>query len=107
MNSVEKAGMMMTLQTKIHLEENVPLLYAGVLANEVLNHFDERVLDGVNQWLAGTLPPEFAVGETSLADLRESTGASPFGALCMMDVFLRDPDSINAIRWADWRDDVK
>ena len=107
MNAVEKAKIMMTLQSKINLEEDVPLLYAGILANEVLNHFDERVLEGVNQWLAGTLSSEFTVGETSLADLQESTEASQFGALCMMDVFLRNPDSMNAIRWANWRDEVK
>ena len=106
MNAVEKARMMMTLQTKISLEENVPLLYAGVLANEALNHFDERTLEGVSRWLAGTLTPEFAVGETSLKDLQKTTGASLFGALCMLDAFLRNPDSMREIRWAEWRDDL-
>ena len=42
MNELEKASVIMSLQDKIHFEENIPLLYAGVLANTVLNHFDER-----------------------------------------------------------------
>ena len=107
MNAVEKARMMMTLQTKINLEEEIPLLYAGVLANEVLNHFDERTLQGVNLWMAGALTPEFKIGETSLAELQKTTGASLFGALCLMDVYLRDPDSMRGIRWAEWRDELK
>ena len=107
MNEVEKAGIIMSLQDKIHLEENIPLLYAGVLANTMLNHSDERVLEGVQQWMGGTLNPEFEIDGICLNDLQEATGASQFGALCMMDVQLRDPDTMPCITWAEWRDNIR
>ncbi len=107
MNELEKAGIIMSLQNKIHFEENMPLLYAGVLANTVLNHFDERVLEGVQQWLEGSLTPEFTVDGICLKNLQKVTGASLFGALCMLDVQLQNPDSMPCITWTEWRDEIK
>ena len=107
MNEVEKARIMMILQNKIRLEEKVPLLYAGILANEALNHFDERVLDGVQQWMNGTLTEEFSVDGISLKKLQKTTKASLFGALCILDVYLRNPEAMPGLIWIEWRDSIK
>lgn len=107
MTQIEKARIMMALQNKICQEEGIPLLYAGVIANEVLNHFDERVLLGAEAWLKGTLTPDFKVEGTSISDLQKETGASLFGALCILDTALRNPESMRLIRWAEWRDEIQ
>ncbi len=106
MNRTEKGKMLRKIQRKIFVQEKLPLVYAGVLANTVLNHFDERVLEGVEKWLDDTLSPEFEVDGVSLEELREGTEASLFGALCMLDVYLKNPDSIKAATWALSRDEV-
>lgn len=106
MKELEKASVIMSLQNKLYFEENIPLLYAGVLANTVLNHFDERVLEGVQQWLEGSLKPDFAIDGVSLKKLQKVSGASLFGALCMLDVQLQNPDSVSCITWAEWRDKI-
>ena len=100
MNSTEKTELMLALQTEISVQEKLPLLYAGVLANNVINHFDPRLLEGVNLWVHHQLTPEFGVESVTLADFQASTNASLFGALCLMDVFLRDPDSMPRFRWS-------
>lgn len=99
MNKLEKGKMLRAIQRKIFIQEHLPLVYAGVLANEVLNHFDERLLEGVKQWLSDSLTPEFEVEGITLEELREGTEASLFGALCMLDVYLKDPGSIRAAVW--------
>lgn len=106
MDRLEKGKMLRAIQRKIIVREKLPMVYAGVLANNVLNHFDERLQDGVKQWLNDTLTPEYEVNGMSLAKLSEGTGATLFGALCMMDVYLKDPDSIRAATWALRRDEV-
>ena len=99
MDAAKKARTMLEIQTRICTEEDIPLLYAGIIANEVYNHFDERVLEGMDLWLNGELTPEFEVDGKSIADYQFATGTSLFGALCLMDLELRDPDSTDCLRW--------
>ena len=106
MNRLEKGKMLRVIQRKIFVEEHLPLVYAGVLANEVLNHFDERLLDAVEQWLGNSLSADFEVEGVTLGELREGTDTSLFGALCMMDVYLKDPSSIKAAIWKLRKDEV-
>ncbi len=106
MDKLEKGRMLRAIQRKIVIQEHLPLVYAGVLANEVLNHFDERLLKGVELWLEDSLTPEFEVDGVTLQELREGTEASLFGALCMLNVYLNDPDAIKAAIWEMEKDEV-
>lgn len=94
--SVELIG---KLQNKICLEENVPLAYAAIMAETALYRFDERVQQGVVQWVSGELTEDFAVEDISLADIRYEIGGSLFQALCVMDIYLRNADFIPMVTW--------
>lgn len=94
------------LQAKISTEENLPLAYAAILAENALYRFDKRVQDGVKQWLDGTLADSFAVEDISLADIQYEIGGSLFQALSVMDIYLKNPEFIPTALWGEAKDFV-
>ncbi len=107
MDTLEKGKLIRLVQRRIHLEEEVPLIYAGILTNEILNHADERVLEGVQKWLDNTLTEDFEVEGISLQAIREGTKASLIGALCMLDVYIKNPESLRALIWSQKEDEIR
>lgn len=94
------------LQAKISTEENLPLAYAAILAENALYRFDKRVQAGVKQWLDGTLADSFAVEDISLADIQYEIGGSLFQALSVMDIYLKNPEFIPTALWGEAKDFV-
>ena len=99
--SVELIG---KLQNKIFLEENIPLAYAAIMAENALYRFDERVQCGVVQWVSGELKEDFTVEDISLADIRYEIGGSLFQALCVMDIYLKNNEFIPMATWFEMRE---
>lgn len=91
------------LQNKIIVEENVPVAYAAILAENALYRFDERVQAGVVQWVKGELADTFTVEDISLKDIQHEIGVSMFQALCVMDIYLKDAEFIPAVDWFEVR----
>lgn len=94
------------LQAKISTEENLPLAYAAVLAESALYRFDMRIQAGVKQWLDGTLADSFTVDNISLSDIQYEIGGSLFQALCVMDIYLKNPEVIPVALWSEPKDFV-
>ena len=94
------------LQVRIAVEENLPLAYAAILAENALCRFDKRMHSGVMQWLEGTLEDSFTVENISLADIQHEMGGSLFQALSVMDIYLKNPDFVPAALWQEERDIV-
>jgi len=92
------------LQAKISTEENLPLAYAAVLAESALYRFDMRIQAGVKQWLDGTLADSFTVENISLSDIQYEIGGSLFQALCVMDIYLKNPEVIPVALWGEPKD---
>lgn len=94
------------LQSKLQLEENLPIAYAAILAEEALHRFDARVLEGVRLWMKGELTDDFTVEDASIAEIREYAGLDGFKALAYMDIYLKDPDFIRYdVDWFERRFD--
>lgn len=87
------------LQNKMIVEENVPIAYAAILAENALFRFDERVQAGVVQWVKGQLTDSFSVEDISVADIQDEIGCSMFQALCVMDIYLKNADFIPMASW--------
>jgi len=79
------------LQFKLNTDEHIPLPYAAALTDDALNHFDERVREGVLLWVEGALPEDFGVDGATVAEIRNYYKISDFAALCFMDVYLKRP----------------
>lgn len=101
---VHAADMICELQNKIALEENVPIAYAAILAENALYRFDERVQAGVVQWVRGELTADFSVEDISLNDIQDEIGVSLFQALCVMDIYLKNADFIPVASWFEPKD---
>lgn len=86
-------------QRKIIHEEKVPRAYAAILVENMLYRFDERVQEGVGLWLRNELTEDFTVEDISLADIRYEIGGSLFQALCVMDIYLKNPSFIPEASW--------
>jgi len=91
------------LQSKITLEENLPLAYAAILAENALFRFDPRVREGVYLWMADELNDSFMIEDISIADIQEEIGGSLFQALSVMDIFLKNDEFIPKARWFEER----
>ncbi len=92
------------LQNKLIVKEKLPIAYAAVLTEEALHRFDPRVLEGVRLWMKDELTPEFAVEDATIAEIEENFGLTGFQALCLMDIYLKDPDFVvNDIEWFERR----
>ena len=93
-----------TLQSLLMIKEKLPIAYAAILAEEALHRFDPRVLEGVRLWMKGELTPEFSVEDASIAEIEEFSGLTGFSALCLMDIYLKDPDFVqNDVQWFERR----
>lgn len=93
-----------TLQNLLMVKENLPVAYAAILAEEALHRFDPRVLEGVRMWMKDELPADFAVEDASLAEIEEFSGLTGFSALCLMDIYLKDPDFVQYdVQWFERR----
>ena len=87
------------LQSKIMVEENVSIVYAAILTDNALNRFDPRVREGVLLWLNDHLTGDFAVKDISVTDIQDELEITPFQALCVMDMYLKNPDFITKSEW--------
>lgn len=83
------------LQCKLMLEESLPRAYAAILAEEALNRFDDRVRAGVLLWLEDELPEDFSVEDANLPEILEYFGLKGFPALCVMDMYLKNPGFVS------------
>jgi len=87
------------MQAKIMVEENMPIIQAAILTDNVLNRFDPRVREGAILWMQDRLTDDFTVEDISLADVRDELEVTPFQALCVMDIYLKTPDFIPRADW--------
>ena len=87
------------LQSRIMVDENVSMVQAAILTDNVLNRFDPRVREGALLWLEDRLTDSFQAGDISLADVRDELDITPFQALCVMDIYLKNPDFIPRADW--------
>ena len=87
------------MQAKIMVEENMPIIQAAILTDNVLNRFDPRVREGAILWMQDRLTDDFTVEDISLADVRDELEVTPFQALCVMDIYLKNPDFIPRADW--------
>lgn len=94
------------LQRKITIDEQVPRAYAAILAENALYRFDERVQEGVAQWVKGDLTKDFTVEDISLEDIQFEIGGSLFQALCVMDVYLKNNAFIPMASWFEKEDAI-
>ena len=100
----KKMDLILELEDRIRVSEDVPQSIAVILADKVLNQFDDRVREGVLLWLDNKLSDDFSVEGNSIAFLREQLNVSPFMALCALDILLRDPDFVMISEWAPFSD---
>ena len=91
-------------QRKVIIEEKVPRAYAAILVENALFRFDERVQKGVEHWVKGELTESFTVEDISLADILYEIGGSPFQALCVMDIYLKNTNFIPMASWFEQGD---
>lgn len=94
------------LQRKIIIDEQVPRAYAAILTENALYRFDERVQEGVAQWVKGELTEDFAVEGLSLADIQFEIGGSLFQALCVMDICIKNNAFIPMASWFETEDTI-
>lgn len=99
MDIMETMTQLMRLQTRLSVEEKLPLAYAGIIANQALNHFDAAVRQGVIDWLEGKLTDDFSVGDFSVGKLKMAMGISDFTALCILNTLKTDPEAAEFIEW--------
>ena len=94
------------LQSKLMMDEGLPIAYSAILADEALNRFDARVREGVRLWMKGQLTDDFTVEDASIAEIKEYVGLEGFQALCYMDIYLKNPDFIRYdVDWFERRYD--
>lgn len=92
------------LQNLLRVKEKLPIAYAAILAEEALHRFDPRVLEGVRLWMNDELTSEFSVEDASVAEIEEYFGLHGFSALCLMDIYLKDPDFVReGVQWFEGR----
>ena len=90
------------LQSKLKVKEELPTVYAAILAEEAMYRFDERVQAGVRLWMRDELSDDFTVEEISMADIREELGLTGFAALGFLDVYLKRQDVAEyELKWFD------
>lgn len=103
-NGSIKIGEARALQSKLRLEEKLPIAYAAILADDAMNRFDPRVLEGVKLWVNGELTDDFGVEDATIAEIRKYTGLTGFKALAYMDIYLKNPDFIRYdVDWLERR----
>ena len=95
------------LQMKLIVDENQNMMYAALLAENALYRFDERVQAGVRLYLQGELTDDFTVEDMTLGDIRLRMGASPFCALNLMDIALKNEKFVKLAMWIEGRDTVE
>lgn len=94
------------IQTKLQLEEKLPIDYAAILTDLALNRFDPRVQAGVKLWMNGRLTDDFAVEDATIGEIRDYAGLTGFRALCYMDTYLKNPDFVRYdVDWFEGRFD--
>ena len=93
------------LQLCIAEREHIPLRYAAMLALQVENDFDLRLIPAVKEWMEGTLTASFSVEDCSLQDIMNDTGASLLEALYMLNLQIKRPEQIDLCKWLFRGDD--
>lgn len=92
------------LQNRLMVKEKLPIAYAAILAEEALHRFDPRVLEGVRLWMNDELTSDFTVEDASIGEIEEYFGLTGFSALCLMDIYLKDPDFVQyGVMWFEGR----
>lgn len=87
------------MQAKIMTDEKMSIVPAAIMTDNVLNRFDPRVREGALLWLEDRLTDEFQVDDISVADVRDELDVTPFQALCVMDIYLKNPVFIPRADW--------
>lgn len=101
-----KLGIPRQLQNKLRATEKLSVAQAAILADNVLNRFENQAREGVLLWLNDKLTDEFAVGGLSVGEVRRMTGVSPFEALCFLDIHMKNPDfAEREVQWFERRYD--
>ena len=94
------------LQAALQTREKLSLRYAALLATQVANEFDARLIPAVNAWINKTLTSDFSADDCSLQDIVDDTGASLFEALCMLNMQLKYPERIDEAVWVMRGDEI-
>ncbi|MBQ7850769.1 MAG: hypothetical protein IJ343_13675 [Clostridia bacterium] len=97
------------LQHLLVVKEKLPLRLAGALAMSVFHEYDEHIREGFLLWMEDQLPEDFQSGKYKLNRLMQTTGATQVEALCMMNVFAKQPENMKAVKWVQKKEklDVK
>lgn len=89
------------VQTRLMTDEGLPMVYAGILAENVMYRFDDRVREAAVRWANQKLPENFAVDGYVLSDIRAELNCSAFAALSIMDIMLKDPQRVAEGIWME------
>lgn len=95
----EQAQELLQLQTKIMAAEKLPMAYAGVLANDALNHFIPEVRQGVCLWMRDELTEDFTAGDYRIGDLYDAMGLSPLATLFALNMMLTERRAAHTVCW--------
>ena len=107
MKETDMVKIIKELQFKLMADEKLSIIHAAIMADNVLNRFDPRVREGAFLWLQNQLTDSFQVEEITLGDVQEELNVSSFQALCIMDIYLKNPDFIPRAEWflkGAWRE---
>lgn len=107
MKELEMLRTIQALQAKLMVEEEQNAAYAAILAENALYRFDERVREGVMLWLKDELTDDFGVEDITLEEIQEETGVSAFGALCIMDIFIKNEAYVQMATWVERSDSIQ
>ena len=81
------------LQTKLHVEEKLDLVYSALLAADILNRFDSGIKEAALKWAEGKDILDFAVNGTTVDDIIFQLNCSQIAALCILQAVSVNPES--------------
>ncbi len=95
------------LQQALQQKEGLNMHRAALVALRATVNASEQLLDALDLWIDGKLPEKYAIGEYTLAEMKEVFGAGHFEALMLMDAFARYPEKTEELTWLYTYDDVR
>ncbi len=81
------------LQSKLHAEEKLDLVYSALLAADILNRFAPDMREAALKWADGKSIMDFAVNGTTVDDIVFQLDCSQIAALCILQAVSVNTDS--------------
>ncbi len=87
------------LQMALQLKENLPLHQAALTALQSTLNASEELLRGIDLWVAGQLPEDYAMGRYTVKMVMDRYQVSSFVALEMMEAFVNHAVQTRKLLW--------